>query len=156
MRRRYGVLLCVVLLSLLAAVVVYAEDLPIDITAIGRREAGEGQIATRVGANLFTADSQRVNYAFAEQIRIRQSAVEYLFAEVPHNYEVEPREQIISAANNSALFVQPVFISSNIQTQTSDPISMWIVVPIIAICALGGFIWALVSAKKKGKKEIVH
>ena len=133
----------------------YAEDLPIDINAIGRQDARSQ--TTRIGAHLFTQDAQRVNEAFAEQIRRRQSAVYTLFTDVPQNYEIEPHAQILTAADNMALFAQPLSFSNINPQQTTDALPMWVFIPIMAICALGGFIWALMSiAKKKGQQDGVH
>jgi len=140
------------LLSLTFSIPVTAEDLPIDITAINRQEAPEGQLTVRVGGNLFTRDSMRVNEALAEQLIRRQAIASYLFSEVPITLETEPHINIINAAYNSALFSQPVSFTNITLPQPDTPISIWIVVPIIGLCAIGGFIWALVSGAKKKRQ----
>jgi len=147
----------IVVLSLCAVMIVSAEDLPIDINAINRHEVREGQGTTRIGANLFTRDSQIANEAIAEQVRLRQSAITYLFAEVPSDYEEEPRVQIISAAYNAGLFSEPTTPRNITPPQPADQLSIWIIVPIIALGMAGGFVWALFSrSKKKGQDEGVH
>ena len=160
MRRKIAIVLsCAIVLAFCFAMFVLAEDLPIDITAIGRQEARDGQIATRVGANLFTADAQVVNNALAEQVRRRQTSAQYLFASVPVNYVTEPTVQIMNAASGLALFSQPSNIGSiSISHQNANqPISIWLIISLIAVCALGGFAWALIArAKKKGQRESVH
>jgi len=149
-------LLCAAFLSLFTLTPTQAEDLPIDINAIGRQEARDGQITTRVGAHLFTPDAQRVNEALAEQQRQRQAAALYLFSEVPTSEDVELHTQIINAANNSALFTQPATIINFTPPPPPTPMPMWIIVLVIALCATGGFIWAIVSAKKKRQRENVY
>ena len=157
MQKKFLMLVCILALFTAIAVSVYAEDLPIDISAIGRQDIQEGQITTRVGANLFTTDSERVNEALAEQIRQRQAIASYLFTYVSPNHEVDPHIQIVNAANNAALFTQPVFFTSATQPQNADTIPLWIFVSIIAVCAIVGFIWALISiSKKKGQQDGVH
>jgi len=137
--------------------IVYAEDLPIDINAIIRQEIRGSHTATRVGANLFTEDAQRVNYALAEQVRVRQATASYLFTTATYNCATDPHIQLITAANSSALFAQPANFSNSNLPQNADPISMWVVIPIIALCAIGGFVWAMISgAKKKGQRESVY
>jgi len=156
-KKSHVALLCITALTLCTANLAYATDLPIDINAIRRNEAREDQITTRIGAHLFTADGERVNYAMAEQMRLRQSTAQYLFETVPPNYEIEPHTQLLNAAVNSALFAQPASFSNITPPQPAGSISIWVVIPIIALCAAGGFVWALVSgAKKKGQQERVH
>ena len=152
-----AVLICIVTLSLCIAIPLLAEGLPIDINAIGRRGLRDDQPTVRIGAHLFTADAQRVNYAFEEQIRRRQAIASYLFADVPLNYEVEPHEQVINTTTSLGLFSQPAnFANVNIH-QTADPVPLWIFALLIPICALGGFIWAIAShRKKKGQAESVY
>jgi len=156
MYKGFILILCALALSILAAVSVSAEDLPIDIAAIGRREPTGTQAATRIGANLFTSDSQRVNEAFAEQIYIRQSVVSYLFSEAHNNYEVESSVRLMDASSNAGLFAQPLTAINAPHLEPPSSISIWVIVPIIAMCSIGGFILALISAKKKGQKAGVH
>ena len=161
MRKKFiaiAILLCAFVLQIITIVNINAEDLPIDITAIGRQEVRDGLITVRIGANLFTEDSRRVNEALAEQIRQRQATAQYLFTSISEAYEVEPHMQIINSAINSALFTQPSSFSNiNLPPDDTSSISMWLVIPIIALCAVSGFIWALISSKKKkGQVEGVH
>jgi len=142
-------------LSVSVAIAVTAEDLPIDITAIGRQEAREGQM-TRVGANLFTDDANRVSFALAEQVRLRQAITSYLFAEIATDYTPAIHIQILTATSGAALFAQPNPPTSFTPQPTAEPMSIWIIMLVIAACAVGGFVWALVSAKKKGQPKDVY
>ena len=151
------ILICVVILSIILAISANAEDLPIDISAIGRQEVRDGLITVRIGANLFTEDARRVNEALEEQIRLRQATAQYLFTSIPEIYEVEPHVQLMNTANSLALFAQPASFSNLSLPQEPDSIPMWIILAVIALCAAGGFIWALISGKKKkGQAEGVH
>jgi len=152
-KRHISVLMMLILTTLLYPITltVSAEDLPIDITSIGRHDATESHITTRIAADLFTADSMRINDAMAEKIRIRQSVASYLFAQVSRGYEVELHTQLVNVAYSLALFSEPTNISNVTLPQPARQLSLWLLVPIIALGATGGFIWALVSkAKKKG------
>ena len=152
-------LLCTVTLSLaLSFVPVYASDLPIDITAIGRQDFTSGRITTRIGAHLFTEDAQRINEILAQQIQRQQDAVLYLFATVPYHYEIDPHVQIMKAANELALFAQPVVLHVFSTPQHEEVIPIWVMVAISAVCAVGGFILALVyrAKKKEGRAEGVY
>jgi len=157
MKKRFAalaVLLIALTLFFYDAVLVGAMDLPIDINAIGGQETREGQATTRIGANLFTADSRRANDALATQIYQRQSTAAYLFADVSEDYEVEPRIQLINAAQNAALFSQPTNFSNVAQPQATDQLSMWFIIPIIALSAVGGLVWALSSRSKKKEPKV--
>ena len=162
MRKKHSVfliLLCIVIitLSISLSIPVTAEDLPIDITAIGRQETPEGQLTVRVGNNLFTRDSMRVNEALAEQIIRRQALTSYLFSEAFIAAESELHVNILNAAYNWALFSQPVIFTNTPLPQPDTSIPMWVIVLIIALCATGGFIWALLSgAKKKRQTDSVN
>ena len=152
-----AIILYTAALSAILALPVNAEDLPIDINAIGRQEVRDGLITTRIGANLFTEDAQRVNEAMAEQVRQRQAVVQYLFTSAPENEDIEPYVLIMNAANDLALFAQPASFSNISLPQESGAIPIWAVISIITLCAAGGFIGALVSIKKKkGQGEGVH
>ena len=147
--------LIICVLVFCTTITISAEDLPIDINAINRQGNQERQITTRIGANLFTRDSQRINEALAELIYIRQGIASYLFTEVAPLYETELNAQIMSAAQN--LFSQPANFSNIHPPPLEEQMSMWIVVPIVALGATAGFIWAIVSkAKKKGAEENVY
>jgi len=129
--------------------IAHAQDLPIDINAIRRNETRAPHQATRAGIHLFSDDATRINEAQAQQIRQRQATASYLFAAVSPNLEPDPHMQIITAASGSALFANPTSISNITPPPPTAPISMWLVIPIIAICAIVGFIWALKSSRKK-------
>ena len=150
------------ILSLAAAlsfgVTAYTTDLPIDITAIGRQEWTGSQVTTRIGANLFTADAQRVNEIFVEQIQRRQDTALYLFATVPLNYETNPHTQIKNSANDMALFSQPINFNHFTAPQSEEEsLPLWLMVLVFAFCAAGGFIWAMVSkTRKRGRAEGVY
>ena len=138
--------------ALVFSTTAYAADLPIDISAVGRQPVGLNHPTARIGANLFNADSQRVNELLAEQIRNRQASTNYLFAAVPTNDEVNPHLHMINTAEEMALFNQPVFLNFNMP-EYEEPIPMWVTVSILAVCAGIGFIWALVSMSKKSAKR---
>jgi len=143
-------------LSLYVTAQTQAEDLPIDITAITRQETRETHITTRIGASLFTTDAERVNAVLEEQVHQRQAISGYLFANVPVNYEVNPHEQVVTAANNAALFVQPSSFTNITLTPQTEELPIWVIVSVIAICVLGSFIGAMFYVKKKGMQESVH
>ena len=153
MRKKFmiiTILLCAFLMQIITIIQITAEDLPIDITAIGRQEVvRDGIITVRVGANLFTEDARRVNEALGEQIRQRQAIVQYLFTSIPENNEIEPQMQVMNTAYSLALFAQPATFSNIPNPQPPDTIPIWIVIPLITLCAIGGFVWALISIKKK-------
>ena len=145
---------CIIALSF--ATTVYATDLPIDITAIGRQGGLGGQVTTRIGANLFSDDAHRVNETFAEQIRHRQETALYLFAEVPLNYAIDPHIQIMTAADDFALFAQPTNFSNFSMSQEDESIPIWLTASIFAVCIIAGFIFALISRKKRRRKGDVY
>ena len=150
-KKSFVILSCI--LVLLFCKTVYATYLPIDITAIGRQELTGGQVTTRIGANLFTADSQRVNELLAERIQHRQDTALYLFASVPLNYEINPHAQVMNTASDMALFAQPVSFSRFNPPQEEEFLPLWLMILIIAACSVGGFIWALVSKEKRKRRE---
>ena len=154
MKKISVMLLCAIILIL--PITTRATDLPIDITAIGRQDIRTTHVTTRVGANLFTSDSQRINEILAERILQRQAMTTYLFETISYNYEIDPHARIMYAASDLALFAQPNFNTFS-SPQAEEEIPLWILAVIIAVCAIGGFIWALVSgAKKRRKAESVY
>jgi len=133
---------------------VCAADLPIDITAIDRQSRqGHTVITTRIGANLFSADSLRVNEVFEERIRVRQGAAAQLFLSVAAHHGSEPQERIKARADELALFSRPVNFNNFSMSQDSLALPPWLVALILAVCALGGFLWAWLSGAKKARKQ---
>jgi len=154
MRTRWLPLIAVIIVTILSlsiAAVTYAEDLPIDITTIGRQGDITSPITTRFGAHLFTADAQRINELLAQQVRHRQETANELFLTVSADYTVNPNTQIINTTSQLALFSQPMDFNSFSSPQEADSLSTWIIVLIFATCAIAGFIWALISKARKAR-----
>ena len=152
------VLVSALLLALSLSINVYASDLPIDITAIGRQERPASQFNTRIGSHLFTDDAQVINELLAEQIKARQASTLYLFASVSaNNIEIDNHTQLMANADNMALFSQPVHHGSfNIPVE-EELWPWWLIAFIIGTCSLAGFVWAMISnAKKKERALNVH
>ena len=155
--KRISFILLICLLTLTFSMFAYGADLPIDITAIGRQEWTGSQFTTRIGANLFSADSQRVSETLDEQIQQRQDMMLNLFTTVPLDYEINPHVQVMNFAEDIALFASPVDFSNFNSPQSDENIPIWITILVLSACAVGGFVWATTSkAKKKGRRAGVH
>jgi len=145
------------MLALLLSSVAYAVDLPIDIEAIGRQAGVANPAPARFGAHLFTDDAQRINALMAEQVSRRQEIATYLFAYAPLGYTIEPHAQFMSAVADAALFDAPISISRANVYSEEDALPIWLIISVFAVCAVGGFIWALVSStKRKERGRNVH
>ncbi|MCL1788602.1 MAG: hypothetical protein FWG38_11500 [Defluviitaleaceae bacterium] len=138
-----------ILAILSTIVVVYAADLPIDINAIGRQDNANLRITMRFNTHLFTADSQRANDALAQQIERRQQTANYLFQTLPADDTVDIYAQIAYTASSFGLFSTPPTFNHINMPAPEEPLSIWIIVVVLAACALGGFIWALMAKSKK-------
>ena len=150
-------ILCVITTLTLFTAAANAADLPIDINAIRRRGVIESPIATRFGGHLFTADAQRVNEAMAAQVEQRLGSVSYLFAVVSDGYSVDNHTQVTMAAENAVLFAQPVNFGQFNSSQTTGELPLWLIFLVCGICAIGGFVWALLyQSKKKAREEHVY
>jgi len=135
----------------------YAYDLPIDIDAIGRQNLHTGRFTQRIGENLFTEDSQRINYALAYRIQQRQDVALTLFETVAFNDDVNPRDTVMAAASGLGLFSQPTTATTFNTVQEDTEIPTWAIAAIIAVCAIIGFALALRSiAKKRRQVEDVY
>ena len=153
-KRAFAALICVMVV--LFGVSVYAADLPIDISAIGRQGI-TGPVTPRIGAHLFTDDAQRVNELLADEVRRRQETAEYLFVAVPLYYTPDPHDRIMTAAGDMALFAQPADFSGISIPQEAEDIPLWLMTLIFAACAIIGFVLALMSrARKRRLRADVH
>jgi len=131
-------------------------DLPIDINAIGRQDSTAAPV-TRFGTSLFTEDSVQINNALAQQVRHRQETSAQLFDIVSAEYVIEPLEQIADSAGRLALFSTPTDFSHINAPAQETPISIWVIVLVLAVCAVGGFILAVaLRAKKKEQTKDVY
>ena len=145
---------CIILLTLtLLTTTAYAADLPIDINAIRRRGTIESPIATRFGGHLFTADAQRINEAMAAQIERRLDSASYLFSAVSYGDSIDSHTQVTIAAENAALFAQPTNFGQLNTSQSSDELPLWLIFLVCGICAIGGFVWALLYQSKKKARD---
>ena len=151
-------LLLIFLLTLTTQLLLYtptqATDLPIDIDAIGRQVAPTGRVTHRIATHLFTADAQRTNYALAQRIRQRHEIAFTLFNTPTIHYQPDPHTRIMETADNLALFTQPLNITTFGMEADSNQIPIWLVVTVLAICAIGGFLLALRSTAKKRRKNV--
>jgi len=139
--------------AMLITIPVHAYDLPIDINAIGRRDAPTARVTHRIGANLFTQDAQRVNDIFAQRIQQRQETALTLFDTVATNYETDSHNRIMTAAYNMALFSQPTNFTTFNTVQEDTTMPTWLIVLILALCAAGGFVLALKSIARRKRSE---
>jgi len=111
----------------------------------------------RIGANLFTADSQRINDALAHRIQQRQDIALTLFETVSFHNETTPHDMVVAAAIDLNLFSQPTNITTFNTVQESTEIPIWAIAAILAACVVVGFVWALRStAKKRRQAENVY
>ena len=154
----FAILTYIIMLSFSASV--YATDLPIDISIIrrqGEQSIPINQIAPRVGADLFTADAQRINEALANQVSERQEKVSYLFETVPYYYEPDVTAQIQNSAESLALFANPTSHTNFRMVQQEETLSNWTIAIVLAVCTSLGFILALMSrARKRRIQADVH
>ena len=128
--------------------------LPIDITAIGRGEQPEIILSLRFfELDLFSANSQRINEAIAEQIRLNRLVLEYnLFETFESVRVVDINEQIAYAAAGLNLFAEPVSFGRIGQVETDDEIPLWITITVLSVCAVLGFVIARAVLLRKEDK----
>jgi hypothetical protein len=136
------------------SVSVYATDLPIDISAIGRQNQGNlgGSVMPRIGANLFTDDADRVNELLLNQVRHRQETSTQLFGAVSLYHTADPQAQILSAADGLGLFAQPTGYSNFTASQEASQMPVWLTVLIFVTCAVLGFVLALISRARRARR----
>ena len=147
-------ILCTVLTTICLSITLYAGDLPIDITAIGRQEASTGRVTYRIGAHLFTADSQSINAVFADRIQRRQDIALSLFASVSFDYDIDPHDRIMNIASDLKLFSQPTYTITFNNDQDSQEIPIWLMALALALCAVVGFVWALKSIASRKQRNV--
>ena len=136
---------------------VAATDLPIDISAIGRQGEASSSVMPRIGAHLFTDDAMRVNEFLASLANQRQESALDLFAQVSENHIQNPREQLEYTVATMMLFSEPASFNNFSNSQEQHEIPTWIIVLVVAVCAIIGFVWALYSrARKRRRLGDVH
>ena len=81
----------------------------------------------------------------------------YLFEAISFDFAIDPHIQLTSAAGNAALFAQPTDFSHITMPPEADPLPLWLIIAVLAVCATGGFIWAMTNrSKKKASLADVH
>jgi len=154
--KKLNAMLILLFLSFFTGTITHAEDLPIDITAIGRQGDITNPITTRFGAHLFTADAQRVNEIMADNVRQRLDTTRYLFAVVQADYTMDSYTQLINSSSDMALFAQPMDFNRISMPPDADPMPVWIIISVLAVCAVGGMLWALYPKLKGTKQGNIH
>ena len=134
-----------------------ATDLPINIDAIRQHEGYDDAVTARSNIDLFTESSQKVSEYMAEQIRLnREMASTALFETLQFGQTIDLPNQVIAAAEDFALFVQPVNYSNVKMPADTALIPLWLMILLFVACAVGGFAIARIIAQRKGKKADVH
>jgi len=133
-----------------------ASDLPIDIDAIGRQHE-ERQYALTVlwGIDLFSdASDARVEARAVRQERELEAARELVFQEVQVLEDLDPHETLyLAATENNMLFAEPIRLRTITVVDEEQDISLWLIVPIVIICAGLGILMALRAKVKAKRKE---
>ena len=132
-------------------------DLPIDINIIGE-ERGSGEAYTaNVGTELLTPNAQEVSQAINEfNHQKREELSSSLFLSESGDEVIGMHEQIANFAVNKALFSEPADYSGMRMANDGNPISLWVIILMFAVCAVGGFILARILMERKKEKDIVH
>jgi len=131
-----------------------ADDLPIDITAIGHQEGYDDALTARFNIELFTPGARKIYQALAEQKQQKwESAAAGLFIAVKDEQPVDEHEQIAETVSEIGLFSVPADYSRIKNPDDTESIPIWLVVTLLSACAIGGFIWAKTSEKKRKERE---
>jgi len=130
-----------------------AVDLPIDIDIIsGERGSGEAYTAN-VSTELLTPNAEEVSQAIDEHnAQRREDLASSLFlSEADEALSIH--EQITSSSTRTALFSEPSDYSGIRTTNDGSAVSLWAVILLFAVCAVGGFILARILTERKNAKE---
>ena len=130
-----------------------AVDLPIDIDAIGQIDGESRRYAVTAGRriDLFSARADVVNAALAEQIQARQEWVSSGLFQAYHTLdELDVEQRVFYAAQESALFAEPMEFSRATAIDTDETFSLWLVVLIFLASGGVGF---LIARKMSGRKD---
>jgi len=156
--RKQIVVLLLALLLLPWATAALASDLPIDIEAIGEMGAG-GREAVTVGwgVDLFSERAAEINAALLEQLRQRQeTAVSGLFGVPTGEPDLGVTEQVVRAADESALFASPMqFGRAGPAVEEATEIPTWVFIVVLAAAAVLGFLFARAMIERKEQKADV-
>jgi len=150
---RISVFGLVLILFFAYASVAQAEDLPIDITAVGQQEGYDDAVTSR-DTELLTADAESVSEAIEEHQRLKREELTAGLFETSHvNEAVDMRGQVMNVADDSTLFSKPANYIGKGMADSGTSISAWIVIVLFAACGAGGFAIAyglLMRRKRQG------
>ena len=156
--RKKAILCALGALLLLLPFSALAADLPINIDAIGqmdnenRREA----VTARFGIDLFSPTADEVNRALVAQRNQRREAVATDLFEEPHAHQtIDVEAQILRAAQDSALFAQPMQVTRAVSIEVEESFSMWLIAAVLLGSAGIGFLIARAMTSRKERKEHV-
>jgi len=129
-------------------------DLPIDIDIIGGdRGSGEAYTAN-VSTELLTPNAGEVSQAINENIaQKREELSSSLFQSGSEDEALSIYEQITNSATESALFSNPTDYSGMRMANDGSTISLWVIILLFAVCAVGGFILARILMQRKNMEE---
>lgn len=138
--------------SVAAGNVAQADDLVIDIDAVGQLQGYDDAVTSQFTIDLLTTDANRISEAIANNERLQREALSgTLFTVVSQDKAVDEQSQIISQTYGTALFSTPAKYSD--KNSTKRAVSMWWLVVIgFGVCGVCGYLIAhglLVRTRKQ-------
>jgi len=128
--------------------------LPIDISAIRHGEQPNITLSLRFfDLDLFSTNSQRINEAMAEQLRLNRKRLgDSLFESFETVRIMDVNEQVAYIALNMGLFTEPASFGRIGQADIADEIPIWVIILLLPVCAVLGYVIArAVGLKSEGK-----
>jgi len=154
-RTIFAYILTAVLLTMLGGTAL-ANDLPIDIDAIGRHgEEQRGALTVRSGIDLFSEESEaRVEAKAERQARTLEEAQTLLFQE-DYTFTRADTNEVLSATaiENEMLFAEPIQVRTLTTVEDAPEMSLWLMVPVAVACAGLGLLIALRTKSKRKVRE---
>jgi len=130
-----------------------AVDLPIDIDIItGERGSGEAYTAN-VSTELLTPSAEEVSHAINEhnQQKREELASSLFLNETDETLSIH--EQVTNSSTQIALFTEPSDYSGMRMANDGSSISLWAIILLFTVCAIGGFILARILMERRNMKE---
>jgi hypothetical protein len=134
--------------------VAYAEDLIVDVSAVGQQQGYENSESSAGSSELFTDESVLISESIANQKQMkRENLMTGLFVSVHRIGKVDEHSQIINLAEDVGLFSSPVNYIKKTNSSESISVSPLTVVAIFVVFGAVGYLIAR-GLLRREKKDV--
>ncbi len=131
-----------------------AEDLPVDIGAVGQQEGYDDAVTARFTTELFTEEADAATRVIAENAQARrEESLGSLFGTAGGARDEDASSRVMGLAEEYALFSEQTRYGSGSTAVGAEVLPWWLVAVVFGFCGVGGFVIAYGLLERRRRQE---